>query len=79
MPAGPSNSRELGYYFALAQCGLEMVFPLGVGIALDYYFGWKPWGAVVGAIVGFVGGLAHLILMVNRHDQENSNAKGKAP
>jgi F0F1-type ATP synthase assembly protein I len=69
----------MGYYLALAQCGMEMVFPLVVGIALDYYFGWKPWGTVVGAVVGFVGGLGHLILMVNRHDSENSKAKRKAP
>jgi F0F1-type ATP synthase assembly protein I len=69
MPKGPPDSKELGYYIALAQVALEMVAPLGVGIGLDYYFGWSPWGAVVGAVLGFVGGLVHLIVMVNRHNQ----------
>lgn len=72
------NPRELGYYFALAQCGMEMVVPLGIGACLDYYFDWTPWGVVVGAILGFVGGLSHLIIMVQRHDAEEKN-KGAKP
>ncbi len=66
------SPRELGYYFALAQVGLEMVAPMGVGLALDHYLGWRPWGIIGGTVFGFVGGLTHLIVMVNRHDAEDS-------
>ena len=60
--------KELGYYIALAQVCLEMIAPLLIGIAVDYYFGSNPWGTVAGAVFGFVGGLTHLIVLVNRHD-----------
>jgi len=69
------NSRELGYYFALAQVGLEMAAPIVIGAVLDSYLDWSPWGVVVGAIVGFVGGLTHLIMMVNRQDTSESQGK----
>jgi F0F1-type ATP synthase assembly protein I len=66
----PQNSRELGYYFALAQIGLEMVAPIGIGLLLDYWFGWLPWATAACAVLGFVGGMAHLVLMVHQHDAE---------
>jgi F0F1-type ATP synthase assembly protein I len=69
------NSREVGYYFALAQTGLEIVAPIGIGLALDHYLGWSPWGVIGGTILGFVGGLVHLIVMVNRHDAETSKSR----
>jgi F0F1-type ATP synthase assembly protein I len=64
----PPDSREQGFYFALAQVGMEMVAPIGIGVALDHYLGWRPWGAIGGALFGFVGGLAHLIALVHQHD-----------
>ncbi len=74
------DPRELGYYFALAQVGLEMVFPLGVGLVLDHYLNWSPWATVVGAVVGFVGGLFHLVIMVSRHDAEKRRkGEGEGP
>ncbi len=73
MPSGPSDSRrEMGFYFALSQVGLEMVVPIGVGIALDRYLGWAPWGTVAGAVLGLVVGLVHLVVILNRHDQERT-------
>jgi F0F1-type ATP synthase assembly protein I len=69
MPQEPPDSRELGYYFALAQVGMEMVAPLLLGVYLDYVFDWQPWATVVGALLGFVGGLTHLVMMVQRHDK----------
>ena len=68
MPKEPNNTTELGYYYSLAQVGLEMVVPLGIGLVLDHYLQWTPWGVIAGMLLGFVGGLAHLILLVNRHD-----------
>ena len=66
MPTGLPDPRELGRYFALAQIGMEMVTPLGLGIAVDYFLNSTPWGAVVGAVLGFIGGMAHLIVLVNQ-------------
>jgi len=66
------NFRDLGYYVALAQVGLEMVAPIGIGVILDYYLSWSPWATVGGAVFGFVGGMLHLIVMVNRHDADEA-------
>jgi F0F1-type ATP synthase assembly protein I len=56
-----------------------MVAPIGIGVALDYYLGWTPWGIIAGAIFGFVGGLTHLIVMVNRHDAESAKRRNDKP
>jgi F0F1-type ATP synthase assembly protein I len=74
---GSQNPRELGFYFALAQVGLEMVVPMGVGLYLDYQLEWSPWGLIVGTIFGFVGGLVHLISLVEKHDQDERKGKNK--
>lgn len=80
MREGPPDSRELGHYFSLAQVGLEMVFPLIVGVVLDSYFGWKPWATIAGIGFGFVGGLVHLIVLSNRRDAaDRSKPPGGAP
>jgi F0F1-type ATP synthase assembly protein I len=63
------NSKDLGRYVALGQVGMEMVVPIGIGLALDYYFGWNPWGVIAGTVLGFSGGLIHLIQMVQQLDK----------
>jgi F0F1-type ATP synthase assembly protein I len=65
--------KELGFYLALAQIGFEMVAPIGLGLILDYYLNWGPWGVVAGAVFGLIGGLVHLVSMLNRR-QENDSA-----
>lgn len=78
MRIGPPDPKELGRYFALSQVGMEMVAPIALGLALDYWLGWSPWGAVVGAVLGFVGGLTHLIILANRpKGKEVSDGKRK--
>jgi F0F1-type ATP synthase assembly protein I len=62
----PTHRREMGQYFVLAQTGLELVAPVGVGVLLDNYFGWSPWATATGAIVGLVGGLTHMIIVLRR-------------
>ena len=62
----PTHQREMGQYFALAQTGLEMVAPVGVGLLLDNYFGWSPWATAAGAVLGLVGGLTHMLIMLRR-------------
>ncbi len=73
MPLGSPDLKNLGYYITLAQVGMEMVIPIGIGAALDHYLKWGPWGVVGGAIFGLVGGLAHLVALVNREDPSNSS------
>ena len=76
----PPNSREMGYYLALAQIGTEMVAPMLLGVWLDYWRGWTPWATIIGLVVGFGGGLAHLVLMVQKHDaEERHKPPGGAP
>jgi F0F1-type ATP synthase assembly protein I len=53
---------------AMAQIGFEMAAPIGLGAWLDYGFGWSPWAVIVGAVVGLVGGIFHLVWMANRED-----------
>ncbi len=73
MPERPQDPRELGYYMTLAQIGMEMAAPAGIGLALDYYFGWRPWGVVCGAVFGLIAGLAHLIKLSNQQDDSGSS------
>lgn len=70
MPIGPPEDRkELGYYFTLAQVGMEIVAPIGLGVFLDRaVWGWGPWGLIGGAVIGFVGGLTHLVILGNREN-----------
>jgi F0F1-type ATP synthase assembly protein I len=70
MPKGPpEDRRELGYYFTLAQVGMEFVAPIVLGVLLDRsVWNWGPWGLIGGAVLGFVGGLTHLIMLANRQD-----------
>ena len=44
----------------------EMVAPILLGIWIDQRFGWSPGGLIVGALVGIVGGMAHLIWISRR-------------
>lgn len=66
MPDRPRDSR-LALYAELSQVGIEMAAPIGLGAAIDYWRGWAfPYGGIVGAVVGLVGGLFHLVKLANR-------------
>jgi F0F1-type ATP synthase assembly protein I len=71
----PPDSRELGYYFALGAIGTEMVAPIGLGLLLDYFFNSLPWATVVCAVLGFTGGMVHLVLLVQKHDAEEERRR----
>jgi hypothetical protein len=77
LAAKPMDPKELGYYFTLAQVGLEMVAPLGLGLVLDYYLSWTPWGLIGGTVFGFVGGVAHLVVLSNRHHTSDTTKPGR--
>ncbi|HLJ95977.1 MAG TPA: AtpZ/AtpI family protein [Gemmataceae bacterium] len=72
MPEPPPTSKELGHYITIAQIGMEMAAPAGIGLILDHYLGWRPWGVVVGAVFGLLGGLAHLIALTNQQQDSGS-------
>ncbi len=55
--------RHLQRLMILGQVGAEMVAPIGIGFAIDWCFGILPWLTVVGAVVGFVGGICHLVYL----------------
>lgn len=66
----PSNPKAFSRYMAMSQAGLEMVVPIGIGVAVDYYANTGPWGAVVGAVLGFGVGLTHLIILSQQQDDD---------
>jgi F0F1-type ATP synthase assembly protein I len=62
------DAREMGYYLSLAQVGVEMVAPLIVGVVIDSYLDTTPWFLIAGTVVGFVGGIWHIVLLANKPD-----------
>jgi F0F1-type ATP synthase assembly protein I len=71
--------REIGLYFALAQVGLEMVLPAVLGVYLDPYYGTTPWITVTLGIIGFAGGLVHLLALVKKKPKDESSDKKPPP
>ncbi|MBM3994519.1 MAG: AtpZ/AtpI family protein [Planctomycetes bacterium] len=71
--------RELGYYASLAQVGMEMALPVVLGYWADEWLGTTPWLTVVAAILGFVGGLVHLIALVQEKARQDSSDKKPPP
>jgi F0F1-type ATP synthase assembly protein I len=59
----PENRKLLGRLLALSQVGGEMVAPIVLGLLLDNWLGTSPWCVVVGAMLGLVGGMIHLVVL----------------
>jgi F0F1-type ATP synthase assembly protein I len=70
---------ELSRYFTISQVGLEMVAPIALGLLLDHYLGWSPWGLVGGAALGLCGGVAHLVHLVGKEDSPPDSRGTKQP
>jgi F0F1-type ATP synthase assembly protein I len=75
MPPQEPNRRQLGTYFALAQVGLEMVIPIGLGWWMDEQMGSRPWLLVLGVVLGFVLGIVHLMVFARRDDSKPPGKK----
>jgi len=69
--------RELGFYLALAQIGAEMAFPALIGYWIDDWLETTPWVVSIAAVVGFVAGLIHLVLILKQ--KERAEAADKKP
>ncbi len=65
MAEDSTERSKLAQYAALSQVGLEMVAPIGIGAWVDHWRDWGPWCTIAGAILGLVGGVAHLIQILN--------------
>jgi F0F1-type ATP synthase assembly protein I len=77
MPSSFPDPKEMGRWMALSQIGMEMVAPIVLGAVIDYYLNCSPWGAAIGVIVGFFGGIAHLLMMVNQNQDSDSTGPRK--
>src|SRR5262245_15568427 len=78
--SGLPPTDRLGKYLAMGQVGMEMVAPIVLGLFLDHHFGWQPWCTVVGAIIGLVGGVGHLVQMQKRlQDKDHPQRRQDTP
>lgn len=64
----PWSDLDLKYFFMLAQTSIEIIAPIALGMFIDNWFECRPWATAIGAVVGLFGGLAHMVLLVNRHE-----------
>jgi F0F1-type ATP synthase assembly protein I len=76
---GNTDRKGFGKALALSQIGMEMVIPIALGLVIDYYLGWLPWATVVGAVLGLIGGLAHLVQLTKKEDKNVWNDKTEGP
>lgn len=79
MPQSEDDPRRFGLYLALGQAGLEMVAPLGLGLFLDRILGWTPWLTIVGTVAGFIGGLAHMVILAQRLNDNDKPGSASQP
>ena len=70
-----STPREMGYYVALSQVGIEMVLPTILGYWLDSWLETTPWITIVAAVFGFAGGMIHLIVILKQKERDESSGK----
>ena len=73
------SPRELGYYAALAQIGMERVLPAILGYFLDGWLGTTPWLMVALAGAGFAGSLIHLFAILRQKERDESADKKPPP
>jgi F0F1-type ATP synthase assembly protein I len=75
MAENPFRSPEFGKWMALTAVGFEMFVPIVIGAFLDRQFGWQNWGTLAGVVIGFVGGLMHLVVMLKRFQDPPDQSK----
>lgn len=71
--------RQMGYYAALAQVGIEMVIPAIVGFYVDEWLGTTPWIMVAAAVFGFAGSLIHLFSILRHKARDESSDQKPSP
>ena len=68
-----SPERTMARLMTIGQVGMEMVAPIILGLVLDYQFGWMPWATVIGAVLGLVGGILHLVIISSQGEKEQQS------
>jgi F0F1-type ATP synthase assembly protein I len=58
---------------------MEMVVPIVVGLLMDRWLGTTPWLMVGGVVLGFVGGFAHLMAILQRIDRTDAEKPRDRP
>jgi F0F1-type ATP synthase assembly protein I len=71
--------RQIGYYVALAQTGIEMVLPAVGGYFLDEWLGTSPWFLILAAILGFAAGFLHMFAILKQKARDESSDKNPPP
>lgn len=67
--AGPGRADYSS--LALASTAVaELVAPILIGVWLDDRYGWAPWGLITGAVLGFVGGITHMMVITARANRK---------
>jgi F0F1-type ATP synthase assembly protein I len=64
------DPKALGRYAIIGQVGFEMVAPIGLGYLIDYWLDWGPWLTIGGAMLGLVGGMAHLMVLARQLNEK---------
>jgi len=70
-----TNAMNAGRYYALAQCGIEMVAPMIGGVYLDKWFNTNPIFTISTVVLGFVGGITHMIIISNQIEKAEKEEK----
>jgi F0F1-type ATP synthase assembly protein I len=80
MPDEQPPTRDFGAVLVIGGVGVEIVASILVGAVLDSYMNWAPWGILTGLVVGFTGGMLHLIVLMRRFsgpsDQDRTGRNG---
>ena len=63
----------VGVNYASAFVG-SVVVAGGVGYSIDYFASTKPWGLMIGIIIGFIAGTRSIVQMAQKMNAENSES-----
>lgn len=66
-------SKGVGWAYRVMSLGMEFILPALAGHGVDRWLKTHPWGMLLGALLGFGLGLAHLI----RIAREGTEASGQ--
>ena len=58
-----SVTQMMARLMMIGTVGMEMVAPIGIGAAVDYWTGWWPLFLIIGAVLGLVVGIVHLVVL----------------
>jgi hypothetical protein len=68
-----ASMMEAGPYLSLGlQSAFAMAFFVGLGYLVDGWLGSRPWGIIVGAVLGMVGVMMLLVRLSNRANAETA-------